>query len=655
MKLIKSISKYGFLKSFQIMINMFRKEYNMWVLKLNLKRDRFLESQLISGDLNILNELILLQKDLGLVSNVRSIVDNKLYTDESLVILKEADNYCTNNFNILGSGWISWESNGSIDWHTDKINDWTWEHDLYFTDISKKIRSNIISHSSDISDPKIPRELSRFHFLFSLFYAYIYTGQQKYLEKIKSSILDWISNNPPFFGLNWSNAMEAAIRISNWCLVVNALKHVLLTDIEFTGKFYRALAEHLSYIENNPENIIVKNNHYISNIVGILVIHSLFPIFKKNKECLRTAARKLRQELKSQIYEDGGDTEGSTVYHRLVTELFLYPFYLSEKLGLNLFNRQDSVRLHNMFLFIKYVIKPNGNIIQFGDNDSGRLIKLFERPALSQDYMLSLGFGLFKDNDFCIKEFQFDILGYVLWGDEVKKQYDSETYSIVQLSSKAFKTSGIYILRNDKFFAAISAIPIGNGVHTHNDKLSFELAYKELDVIVDPGTYIYSSDVDMRNKFRSTSSHNTVIENGYEQNEFGLNVFELANDSRMTIKKFDSNTFEAYHDGFIIKGGHRHSRSFQLNDESIIIKDNIDSDEPLRAFLHFGPGIKINEKNSKFFIHANDYPLLSLIFDEAIDTTIESYDYSPGYGELIKCRKLSISFKKQLQTRFILN
>ena len=137
MKLIKSISKYGFLKSFQIMINMFRKEYNMWVLKLNLKRDRFLESQLISGDLNILNELILLQKDLGLVSNVRSIVDNKLYTDESLVILKEADNYCTNNFNILGSGWISWESNGSIDWHTDKINDYPDFRALLFRLIKK--------------------------------------------------------------------------------------------------------------------------------------------------------------------------------------------------------------------------------------------------------------------------------------------------------------------------------------------------------------------------------------------------------------------------------------------------------------------------------------------------------------------------------------
>ena len=290
--------------------------------------------------------------------------------------------------------------------------------------------------------------------------------------------------------------MEAAIRISNWCIIVNELKQELLTDVDFAGKFYKSLAEHASFINENPENIIIKNNHFISNLAGLFIIYSLFPVFKNNSRLLKKTSQKLRNELKNQVYEDGVDMEGSTAYHRFVTELFFLPFFLSEKLALNLFDQQDSARLHNMFLFIRHVIKPSGNIIQFGDNDSGRLIKLFERPALSQDYMLSLGFGLFKDRDLYIKEFPFDILGYVVWGDEVKKRYESETNSIFQLSVKAFKASGIYILRNDKFFAAISAIPNGNGVHTHNDKLSFELAFKVYDIIVDPGTYclLYTSD-----------------------------------------------------------------------------------------------------------------------------------------------------------------
>jgi len=210
-------------------------------------------------------------------------------------------------------------------------------------------------------------------------------------------------------------------------------------------------------------------------------------------------------------------------------------------------------------------------------------------------------------------------------------------------------------LRNDKFFAAISAIPNGNGVHTHNDKLSFELAFKVYDIIVDPGTYVYSSDVKTRNKFRSTASHNTVMENGYEQNKLGMNVFELANDCRVTITKFDSNTFGAYHDGFIIKGGHQHHRSFRLENSGLIIEDSIDSDEPLRAFFHFGPGIKINEKDSKFSIYANDQHVINLTFNHVIDASVDPYDYSPGYGELMECNKLTVSFKKHLQTSFVLN
>ena len=654
MKITKYIAKYGVTKSLRILVNMLIKKYRIRTLKLSLNENSIYKI-LINNDPEYLNKIIFHNNDLGLKANIESIKADQIYNKESSTIIKEADNYCNNIFNILGSGWISWEKNGSMDWHTDRIYDCTWGKGLYYTDISNIIRSNIIRENSNNSDPKIPRELSRFHFLFSLFYAYIYTGQKIYLEKIKSTILDWISDNQPYYGINWSNAMEAAIRVSNWCLVVNELKRELLSDLEFAEKFYKSLAEHVSYINYNQENIIVKNNHYISNIIGLFIIHSIFPVFKKNEEHLKNLAQKLSRELKNQVYEDGGNVESSSAYHRFVTELFFMPFYVTKKLGLNLFNRQDSMRLINMFKFIKHILKPSGNIIQFGDNDSGRLIKLFDRPALDQSYMLSLGFGLSTNSNLSIKEFPFDILGCIFWGKEAKNHYENESNPIFQISSNAFNNSGVYILRNNSFFAGISAIPNGSGIHTHNDKLSFELTYRAYDIIVDPGTYVYSPDVYTRNKFRSTACHNTVMENGYEQNAFGLNVFELANDCRVTITKFDSNIFEAYHDGFINKGGHKHNRLFQLYDSGINIEDTIDSNELSSAFFHFAPNIQIDGKDTKFIVHANGHHLLNLVFDQVIDSSIDTYDYSPGYGELIKCNKLSVSFSKHLQTSFILN
>jgi hypothetical protein len=45
------------------------------------------------------------------------------------------------------------------------------------------------------------------------------------------------------------------------------------------------------------------------------------------------------------------------------------------------------------------------------------------------------------------------------------------------------------------------------GGHAHNDKLSFELCVDGEDIIVDPGSYIYALNPEMRNHFRCAASH----------------------------------------------------------------------------------------------------------------------------------------------------
>ncbi len=59
----------------------------------------------------------------------------------------------------------------------------------------------------------------------------------------------------------------------------------------------------------------------------------------------------------------------------------------------------------------------------------------------------------------------------------------------------------------------------GFGNHKHNDLLGFEYHAHGGPVIVDPGSYVYTSDPDGRNLFRSTRSHNTISVDDEEQNE----------------------------------------------------------------------------------------------------------------------------------------
>ena len=59
----------------------------------------------------------------------------------------------------------------------------------------------------------------------------------------------------------------------------------------------------------------------------------------------------------------------------------------------------------------------------------------------------------------------------------------------------------------------------GFGNHKHNDQLSFEYHFDGVPLVVDPGSYVYTSDPDARNLFRGTAYHNTVQIDSVEQNE----------------------------------------------------------------------------------------------------------------------------------------
>lgn len=48
------------------------------------------------------------------------------------------------------------------------------------------------------------------------------------------------------------------------------------------------------------------------------------------------------------------------------------------------------------------------------------------------------------------------------------------------------------------------------------------------EIFIDPGTYVYNSNYEMRNKFRSTCMHNTVQIENEEQNLIDFdNLFAL--------------------------------------------------------------------------------------------------------------------------------
>lgn len=87
----------------------------------------------------------------------------------------------------------------------------------------------------------------------------------------------------------------------------------------------------------------------------------------------------------------------------------------------------------------------------------------------------------------------------------------------------AYSDFGLYIYHSERLYLAIRCGSIGQngkGGHAHNDQLSIELNVNGKDLIVDPGTYLYTPLPKRRNQFRSVKAHNTMVVEDIEQNKW---------------------------------------------------------------------------------------------------------------------------------------
>jgi len=452
--------------------------------------------------------------------------------------IKEADKICLHIFDPLGSGEV--RLGDKIDWHCDFKSGYRWNPKKYYKDIK-------IPYGK--ADIKVPWELSRFQHLSVLGEAYWWTNDKKYVGEFVNQISDWIDNNKPKFGVNWRCTMDVAIRTCNWLLGWEFFRDSNVIDQQFLSKFLKSLHQHGRHIIRNLEKSgVLTSNHYLSDIVGLVYLGVLIPGFNEAKKWREFGIKELKKEMGKQVYLDGVDFEASTCYHRLVLELFFYATLLVItddrnfkednfiEVGNEIFGEKYLQRLYKMFEFVLYVLKPNGTMPQIGDNDNGRLHIFTKRGVLDMRYLLPLGAIFFKEPKFKIKEFGFCKEALWVFGEKGYEIWQNLGENcLTNIDSRAFPNAGMYIMRSDANYMIISCGPNGqngNGGHCHNDKLSFELCRNGQDVIVDPGTYVYTPKPAWRNKFRSVLYHNTVMIDDKEQNRFSdKNLFQTENNA----------------------------------------------------------------------------------------------------------------------------
>lgn len=513
-------------------------------------------------------------------------------------ILAEAEDVLENRFETLGSGKVS--LGDAINWQKDFKSGIEWP-----LGPSWKLDYLNLDRPSDV---KVPWELSRFHQIWWLGKAYWLTHNERYADKFRELIEDWIEKNPPGRGVNWPQAMEASIRACNWMAGYYLFCESNSLSSEFWLKFLKSLYVHGVFIRNNLEYSLRSGNHFLSNVVGMIFLGVFFRNTKAGQEWLNRGAKSFQEEMDRQVYPDGVNWEKSISYHRLVLEFFYTSAVLLSICKVKLPHSFMS-RLEKMFEYTMHYTRPDGSVPNVGDGDDGRLFRFSMTDEITDHrHALSVGAILFERSDFKAAAGKFSQDALWLFGGEGFEKHQLLKPPAHALTSRAFPVGATYIMRSDRAHLFVDADDIGirgRSGHGHNDVLSFELWAEGAPLIVDSGSYSYTSDAAARNEFRSTRAHNMVMIDGKELAEFpGIwsvkpektppKVLNWKTDEHQDILEAEHYAYQS------IRVVHRRRIVFEKTRIGVEVIDMFSGpgSHLLESFLHFLPDVHVEVKNA---------------------------------------------------------
>ncbi|MEW6125933.1 MAG: alginate lyase family protein [Acidobacteriota bacterium] len=388
------------------------------------------------------------------------------------------------------------------DWHRNPFTGQRAPVDLHWSAIG----------DFDYGDIKIIWEPSRFAFAYPLTRSYWRTGDDVHAERFWQAFEDWRAHNPPQLGVNWKCGQETAFRVMAWCFALYGLFDAPATTASRVAQLAQAIAVSGERIAANLDYALSqKNNHGISEAVGIFTIGTLFPEFReaaswqaKGREVLESQAREL-------IYEDGAFSQHSLNYERLMLHDYLWAVRLGEIIGAPFSDElQTKLCAATNFLY-QLQDETTGRLPNYGHNDGALVL-----PLNNSDYQdfrpLIQAMNYLTEKTRCYESGAWDEDLLWLFGeDALKSPVRQKTREDLQAAH-----SGYYTLRAQESF-----VFTGCGEFAHRpaqaDLLHMDLWWRGQNIAMDAGTFSYHAPLPWDNALAHTAFHNTVTVDGFDQ------------------------------------------------------------------------------------------------------------------------------------------
>jgi hypothetical protein len=403
-------------------------------------------------------------------------------------------------------------------------------------------------------DHKVIWEINRHQHWLILARAHQLTGERRYYDAFVEQLDHWMASNPPLQGTNWASMLELGLRSLSWLWSLHFFAPAGADDpagrSPWAVDLLLALDRQLTHIEHNLSRYFSPNTHLTGEALALYVAGCALPELRASRRRATIGRRVLLEEIDRQINADGGHAELSAHYHRYSTDFYLLAALAARAAGDDAAPAFELAALRQA-TYLRTLADDGGRLPLIGDDDGGQLFPICGRAPSDCRDTLAAASVMLDEPALAVSAVPEEVF-WMCGGLPLEDMSRAST----PWRSACLTDSGYCISRTpsgDHLVFDAGRHGFLNGGHAHADALSVVLTIGGRPLLIDPGTATYTMDRAVRDRFRSTAMHNTVVLNGRPQSEPG-DPFHWRSraDARLLVwksgREFDY--AEGIHDGY---------------------------------------------------------------------------------------------------------
>ena len=456
----------------------------------------------------------------GSAATLRRQILNR-WPDAATEAAARADRLLDGEIDLLGYGGLRFSnppaSGAPIDWHFDPV---------HAASSPMRFWADVPYLDPEHGDHKVIWELNRHQHWLALSRARWLTGDECYAAEIRRQLADWLAANPPLTGVNWASMLELGFRSISWVWALHALLvHEQPLTEPWLVDLLVGLDRQLTHVEQNLSYYFSPNTHLLGEALALYVAGEALPELANAARWRATGRRVLMNEIAKQIAADGGHAERSTHYHRYTLDFYMLALLTARQAGDADAEAAFRDAVERLAVFLHAMADSDGRTPQIGDDDGGSLWPIARRDPKDVRDTLALAAVVLDRPELAswgVPEEVFWLAWHThpenvqaLWS--ASSQLAAARDRVAGLDTHVFPDTGYVVLRDPAGSHVVFDVgPHGflNGGHAHTDPLAVTVAVNGHSLLIDPGTATYVMDPALRDRMRSSVSHNTLTLDG---------------------------------------------------------------------------------------------------------------------------------------------